>query len=340
MKSCRLGLLVSSLFYFFVFYLIFCFIYYIPNNLRIFAPSIRPLLRGCKITKILSYLMNIREKLFHRVLLACVLIFASKGVAYAQLDLTLDTIECHIIGFNVGMKIPSTQFSFGLAPDGSTSRNATMASLYEGPYIEYGINWQYKYASNWLLSFDANMWIGNDNLQHREDRMGSVYTRDNLAVIGTGGTDAGVACGNRALSLQGGIGRIFTVAPERNPNSGILGRISAGYMRQQTIFMQSLEAAPQVNGDYGCLYDHQRHGLMLTEDLGYWFMSNHFNLVNFYATFEVSQIWSWSTRDYTIDYYLGMQGKDNNRYFDLMYSIKFCWMFPLRGKLAHDYYYY
>ena len=51
-------------------------------------------------------------------------------------------------------------------------------------------------------------------------------------------------------------------------------------------------------------------------------------------------MWSRSTRDYTIDYYLGLQGKDNNRYFDLLYSIKFCWMFPLNGKTTHDYYFY
>ena len=61
---------------------------------------------------------------------------------------------------------------------------------------------------------------------------------------------------------------------------------------------------------------------------------------NVYLTFEVSQVWSRSTRQYMIDYYLGLQGKDNNRYFDLLYSIKLCWMFPLKGKTAHDYYFY
>ena len=93
-------------------------------------------------------------------------------------------------------------------------------------------------------------------------------------------------------------------------------------------------------GDYGLLYDHQRQGLMLTEGVGYWLMSNRSNLLNFYVSFEVTQCWSRSTRDHVIDKYLGLNGKDMNRYFDLIYSIKLCWMFPLTGKPSQEYYYY
>ena len=111
-------------------------------------------------------------------------------------------------------------------------------------------------------------------------------------------------------------------------------------MWQQTIFMMNSERAPQLTDDYALLYDHQRHGVLLTEGIGYWFMSARSDLANVYVAFEVSQCWSWSTRQYQIDHYLGLQGKDNNRYFDLLYSIKVCWMFPLRGKTVHDYYFY
>ena len=88
--------------------------------------------------------MNIREKIFHSLLLTAIFILAANNPAHAQLDLTVDTLQCHIIGFNVGPLIPSTQFSFEKAPDGTVSQNATMASLYKGPYLNFGLDAFYK----------------------------------------------------------------------------------------------------------------------------------------------------------------------------------------------------
>lgn len=283
--------------------------------------------------------MKIREKIFHKALFAALVAAMTIPSANAQNAPKLDTLECHIVGFNVGVKMPSERFSFGTALDGSTSQQATMASLYKGPYMDYGINGLYKYKSNWLVTLDGNVWFGGNNLLYRKERMGSVYTHDSI-VIGSNGTDAAITAYNRGFSLQAGVGKIIPVAPSKNPNSGILTRISGGFMRQQTIFMLNQEHAPQLEGDYALLYDHQRHGAILTESVGFWFMSNNANLLNLYVSFDVSQCWSWSTRDYMIDDYLGLHGKDNNRYFDLVYSIKLCWMFPLKGKETHEYYYY
>ena len=64
-------------------------------------------------------------------------------------------------------------------------------------------------------------------------------------------------------------------------------------------------------------------GGILTESVGYWFMSNKLNLVNFYVAFELSESWMNSTRTYTIDDLMGLRGKDQSRYFDLTYTIKF-----------------
>lgn len=283
--------------------------------------------------------MNIREKIFHRLLFIGLFFFVGNLPAQAQIDLQQDTIECHIVGFNFGIKAPSTLFSFETSPDGTRSQRGTMASLYKGPWMDYGINALYKYKSNWLVTLDGNLWMGNNNLQHRIDRMGSVFSRDSI-VIGAGGYDAVVTCYNRGLSFMGGIGKIFTLQPEKNPNSGLFARLQGGYMFQQTIFMLNNSQAPQVDGDYALLYDHQRQGFLVGEGLGFWFMSNRANLINFYLEFNVQQCWSWSTRDYTIDNYLGLQGKDNNRYFDMLYTVKLCWMFPLKGRQAHDIYFY
>ena len=250
----------------------------------------------------------------------------------------LDTFSCPIVGFSVGTVVPSANFSSAQGFEG-TGVAPIMADLYKPPYLDFGIHFIYKSPEHWVFSLDGEMWIGGDNLQHRTDRMGSVFSRDSI-IIGTNGTDANATCYNRHLAFKAGVGKIIPLAPQKNPNSGLLLKAGAGYQRGQSIFMLNDVNAPQADGDYALLYDHQRHGFMLTEAVGYWFMSNHANLVNLYVAFEVSQCWSRSTRDYTIDHYLGLQGKDNNRYFDLIYSIKLCWMFPLKGKSSHDYYFY
>lgn len=285
--------------------------------------------------------MNIRRKIFRYGFLSVLLVSAFNGSAIAQVDLTIDTLECPIIGFNAGLMLPSKQFSFETAPDGTRSRNATMSSLYDPPYLSFGIEPMYKFKSNWLVSIEGNLWFGlnSNNLNHRIERMGDVFTRDSV-VVGSNGTDANVTCYNRGMSFKAGVGKIFPLNPKKNPNSGILALLKGGYMWQQTIFMVNSEQAPQLTDDYALLYDHQRHGIMLTEALGYWFMSTRSDLANIYVAFEVSQCWNWSTREYQIDQYLGLHGKDNHRYFDLLYSIKVCWMFPLRGKTDHDYYLY
>ncbi|MBR1517760.1 MAG: hypothetical protein IJ620_06435 [Bacteroidales bacterium] len=271
--------------------------------------------------------------------LSCLLSLCITTPSHAQETPRLDSIQCFIIGFDIGTLIPSDKGSAVSLANGTTSRNATMHSLYKAPWLDFGINGFYKWKENWLISVEGDFWFGSDNLKHREARMANIYSRDGI-IIGTNGTDAVVTAYNRAISIKGGIGKIFPVMPSVNPNSGIFTRLSGGWLQQQTIFTLNEVNAPQVDGDYALLYDHQRQGVMLTEGLGFWFMSNRANLINFYVLFELSQCWSRSTRDYMIDGYLNLKGKDNNRYFDLLYTLKLCWMFPLKGKTIHEYYYF
>ena len=158
-------------------------------------------------------------------------------------------------------------------------------------------------------------------------------------VIGTNGVDANTTCYNRMLSFRIGGGKIITLN-ERNPNSGLLLRLYGGIMQQKTIFMLNDVNAPQLQGDYARLYDHKRRGVTLTESVGYWFMSNRSNFFNLYVAFEVTQCWNHSVRNYVIDEVMNLHGPDNTNYFDLLYTVKISWMFPLKGKTAYDYYFF
>lgn len=248
----------------------------------------------------------------------------------------VDPLACPIIGFSISRLTPSQHLSRATAVDGSATMG-TMSDLYKPPYLGFGMDFSYKLENNLIFSLEWNIIMGSNNLTDRVGRMPNVFTRDSL-IVGTNGTDANVTCYNRGLNVKGGIGYIFKLN-DNNPNSGILTKLSAGWMSDKTVFMINDVNAPQVDKPYDKLYDHRRSGFVLTESVGYMFMSNHKTLVNMYVAFEVSQFWNHSTRNYTIDNLMGLSGKDQNRYFDLLYSIKFCWMFPLTGKPAYDFYY-
>jgi hypothetical protein len=247
----------------------------------------------------------------------------------AQIKLTQDTIAAPYIAFNFGTVIASDRLS----------TDNGMHDLYPSPYLNYGLETGYKFKSNWLLSLDGNLTIGSD-LRNKVERMPAVFSHDSSPiVIGTNGTDANVSCYNRALSLHVGAGRIFKLG-DKNPNSGITFRLWTGIRQQKTIFKPNDVEAPQIQGDYARLYDHKRRGFELTESIGYWFMSNNYNFFNFYISFDITQCWNHSVRDYVIDETMNLHGPDDTKYFDLFYTIKICWLFPLKGKTSYDYYFF
>lgn len=257
-------------------------------------------------------------------------------VAQGQVKLNADTLECHIIGFSAGVLMPGT----GSTTSGLEGGN--MRDLYKSPYLDFSLNCDYKYQSNWMMTLDADLWFGltSDNLQRRTERMPSVFQPNGMA-YGWGGTDGYLTAYNRSLAVRPGVAKIITLTP-KNPNSGILLKLSGGWMMQKTIFHQEYteNPVPQITGDKGKLYDHMRQGVMLTESIGYVFMSNYSTYINVKVELQVSQCWNWSSRPWVIDDLMGLNGKDGSRYFDMLYGVKLSWMFPLMGKTTYDYYYY
>lgn len=267
--------------------------------------------------------------------LAAVYMLLATG-ALAQEKEHPDTLQCHVIGFSFGALMPG----YGTASTGMTGGN--MADLYKGPYLDFALECDYKYQSGWMMTLDGDLWFGltSDNLQQRVERMGNVYTDAGYA-LSWGGTDGDVTAYNRSLALRLGVGKTLPVLKD-NPNSGILLKMSGGWMMQKTVFSQDMKesAVPQLSGNYAKLYDHLRNGVILTQSVGFSYMSNYLTYINFKVELSVSECMLWSSRPYQIDNVMGLNGKDSNRYFDLLYGLKLTWMFPLMGKTTYDYYYF
>ena len=270
----------------------------------------------------------------HKTIVLLLLMLASTGTM-AQEKLSPDTLECHMVGFSVGVMTPFSGSSTGL-PGG------TMLDLYESPYLDFNIDWAYKFADGWMAPFHADLWFGmySNNLKDRSIRYPHVFNFEGDA-IGWGGYSGNVSAYNRGLSMKPGVGYIIRVLP-KNPNSGILLKLSGGWMMQKTVYSQEYTEAPvaQLNGDYKKLYDHLRNGVILTESVGFIYMSNYQTYINLKISFELSQCWTWSSRPYQIDNLMGLNGKDKGSYFDLMGGVRITWMFPFTGKTTYDYYYY
>ena len=73
-------------------------------------------------------------------MLLCVLAVAGNGGAMAQLDLKNDTLECPIIGFSVGMMVPSNALSKATAANGSAVEGLRMSDLYSAPWMNVGLD--------------------------------------------------------------------------------------------------------------------------------------------------------------------------------------------------------
>lgn len=258
------------------------------------------------------------------------------GTAKAQEKLSVDTLQCNIIGFSAGAHMPLGGSNSGGMEYGS------MKDLYQGPYLDFGLEWGYKFRSGWMITGDADLWFGynSDNLTWRAERMGDLYTSQGY-LMSWGGYDGVVTMYNRGIAVRPGVGKLFTFM-KKNPNSGILVKLSGGWFMQKTVNTQDMNESrvPQLDEKYAKLYDHLRNGVILTQSVGFMYMSNYKTYVNFKVMLELSECYSWSSRPYIIDTKMGLNGKDDNRYFDLMCSLKLSWMFPLTGKTSYDYYYY
>ena len=258
------------------------------------------------------------------------------GAARGQVKFAPDTLQCHMVGFDFGM----TQAVAGSNSQGITG--GSMRELYDLPSIDFGLDWAYKWASGWMVSLDADLWFGlnSNNLSRRTERYDGLF-HDGIMTYSWGGYNGNLTAYNRGLAARPGVGYIVRILP-KNPNSGVLLKASIGPFSQKTVFTQDFDQAPvpQLNGDYAKLYDQKRVGIMLTQGVGFLFMSNYSTYANFKIMLEVSECWNWSVRSYQIDKVMGLNGKDNSRYFDIVVGFKLNWMFPFTGKTAYDYYYF
>ncbi len=182
----------------------------------------------------------------------------------------------------------------------------------------------YKTKTNWTLGFEANYLFGN-NIKDGTSVFDNLKTESGQ-IINEYGEYATISLSQRGLYAGIKFGKIFPVIGP-NKNSGIITNISTGWLYHHIRIENKDNNAPPVIGDYKKGYDRLIGGYTLKKFIGYQYLSNN-EMLNFYFGFEFYQAWTKSLRAYNFD----TMEKDDNRYKDLLYSIRVGWIFSIYKK--------
>lgn len=210
---------------------------------------------------------------------------------------------------------------------------ADMANRF-GVNSNIGGSFMIKSKKNLLIELNGNYIFGNILKNEATHLFDSISTSNNNAIINENGEYAKVRTFERGFFIGARIGKIISFN-KPNQNSGLLISFGGGYLQHKIRIENDGNNAPQILGDYKLGYDKMRYGFAATEFIGYIYFSKS-QMINFFAGFEFYQAWTKSGRSWDFN----LMKKDDNRYFDLLHSIKIGWIIPIYRREPQKYYFY
>lgn len=163
--------------------------------------------------------------------------------------------------------------------------------------------------------------------------MQNLYT-ENGEILDNQGQQSEILVEGRGFSLTLNGGYLFNfVGP--NPNSGILVKAGVGLLQHKIRLEHQVNEINQLDGDYVKGYDRMTNGLVLSQFLGYYYMSNS-RLANFFIGVEAYQGFTQSRRGFNFD----TQERDDEQRNDMLFGAKVGWIIHLRKRQPDDYYLY
>jgi len=205
--------------------------------------------------------------------------------------------------------------------------------------IQFGSNstvgggFSVKTKSNLIFGAEYDFIFGND-VKNTREIFKNLFNSDGNIISGDG-TPAVVATFERGNLIGAKFGKLIPVL-KNNRNSGIFFTVGGGYMMHKIRIEVENESAPQLKGDYKRGYDRLSGGIMLSQALGFMFISPS-GLANFTLSVEAFEGWNKPYRDYYFD---TMAPVPEGRQFDFLLGPKVSWIIPIRGRNIGKYYYY
>ena len=236
------------------------------------------------------------------------------GNMFAQVSVKDSTIFTPLIGLSYSYQIP----------DGDLVKRFGNSSSIQ-------LNFDIKTEKQWTLGMTGTYFFGK-NIKET-GIFDSISTRDGH-VISQNGEFADIRCYERGFTVSVTAGRLFTLNYP-NPNSGIVFNMGLGFMQHKIRIETIGNNVPQLTTAYKKGYDRLSNGLLLSENIGYLYLSNN-RLANFYIGFECMQGFTKNRRSFDFD----LMKQDTQKRLDILYGGKITWILPLYKKAPQAFYYY
>ncbi len=252
-------------------------------------------------------------KNFSPCFLSLLLVFTALG-GVTQISDT--TINIQLVRIGLGFSVPA----------------GDMADRY-GVNGGVGGSYMFKNSNNWTFGVEYEYLFGGE-VKDTESVFENITASNGYIIDATGGM-ALMDSYERGFAITGTVGRVFQKYG-RNPNSGLLLNVGAGYLTHKIHTEVYMNLAPQIYGDYMNGYDRLSGGPVYSLFLGYQNIDPQ-NIFNFYAGMEFKHAMTKPLRDYQFDL-MGPESQDLRH--DIFFSVKVGWMLPLYRRSTSSYYYY
>ncbi len=193
------------------------------------------------------------------------------------------------------------------------------------------LNVDYKTQKQWIFGVNGSYFFGKSI--NEKGIFDSIVTSDGN-IINRNGEFADIRLYERGFTISATGGRMFAFK-KPNPNSGIVVNFGVGFIQHKIRIETIGNNVPQLSTEYKKGYDRLTNGILLSENIGYLYLSNN-RLLNFYFGFECMQGFTKSRRSYDYD----LMKQDTKKRLDILYGGKIAWILPLYKKAPQEFYIY
>lgn len=207
------------------------------------------------------------------------LLFILTSSAFSQRNVVDTTVFSPHIRFSYGYQFPQ----------------ADLAERF-GDNSSLGFSFGIKDRKNWIYGVSAQFQFGNSVT---ENGLLQNLITDNGEIIDNNGQISELIISQRGYVLHLEGGKIFNIIGP-NPNSGLMVTGGIGFMQHKIRIEHQLNTITQLEGEYLKGYDRLTNGLMISQFVGYYHMSDN-RYLNFYLGVEAIQGFTEGRRDFNFD---------------------------------------
>ena len=208
--------------------------------------------------------------------------------------------------------------------------NGDMALRF-GTNNNIGLSAAAKFKSQFMLGLEGSFIFGN---HVNEGGLLQGVTNSQGQILDSDGHPATVVTYERGYAIFGIAGKLIPIVGP-NPNSGLVVKLGAGYLRHKIRIETQNNVVPQLEGDYLTGYDRLTGGPAGLIYFGYQHIGNR-RLVNFTLGFESILGFTEPLRSFNFD-----TGKaDDGGRFDGLNGFRFGWTLPIYKRKADGFFYY